>query len=173
MPLGKPLRVRSLPITVVASDTVTTTGGVFQTQLTIPAGGLKVGDRIKVRLQGIWSTKAIGAGNFTFTWKWGSTTLCASGAAAPTAALTNRGWYCDLFLTIESIGAAGSAMPGGVFFPGGSATNQATFDMPATAAIGSLDTTAAAVITLTVLMAINDATSTMTCQQALAELWRS
>lgn len=105
-------------VSVPGGNTVanTTSETAFASNFTIPANSLAVGQVIRVKAFGVYSTDTISAGNITLRVKFGSTTLCATAALTNVVSLTNQGWTLDALLIVDTTGATGTVEAQGMAF---------------------------------------------------------
>lgn len=135
---------------------------------TIPASSLKVGDRIKFTVWGIYS-RAV-ASNFTVRLKIGSTTLLTTGARAMVAS-TNVGFRFESIITVRTLGASGTV-----------STDMMTLFQESTFVDGSIvpsngtktwDTTASQTLQYSGQFSVANAGNTMTIENASLEILRN
>jgi len=161
-------------LTSSTTETVIPTAAQCQGSRTIPANFLKVGNQIRVRARGIYSTPT-GSDTINMRARYGGTggvQLAATGAVDPGLASTAFGWDIDVVLTVRSIGASGTVVAaGGFHVRQDNATNGTNnwFPMGANTTI-TIDTTVATTIDLTAQWSASLATLTITCSQYTVEV---
>ncbi len=157
----------SCPFTATATGTVGNTGaettliGSGVGSLTIGANTMAAGRTYIVDLQGFYSTKAAPVGNITLTFKFGSTTLCTTGAVPALQASKNQVyWRARVVVTCRTTGATGTVFAQGTAdFDNGSG---AYIHLPMkTTATVTIDTTASQAIGFTATWATADPSNTL------------
>lgn len=103
--------------TLNAGDTIanSTANNLFATTATIPAGQLKAGHVLRIKALGIHSSTATPTGTLTLFGGATSATTLATSAANTYAGNTNAVWDAEIWLTILTTGASGTAEVHGVF----------------------------------------------------------
>jgi hypothetical protein len=100
----------TLTAAAAASMLVASSPAAGQNRCIIPAGTLKVGDRLRFTAGGIISCAVTTPGTATFDVRFGSTVLFSSGAMPLNiVAQTNANWKLQIDLTVRSIGATTAA----------------------------------------------------------------
>jgi hypothetical protein len=130
-----------------AAVTTTATETAFDNSASIPANTLAAGDVIRVRCQGI-ATATNGADTLNIRMKIGSVTVAATGDKD---VANSDIFYFDVDIVVRTIGAGGTIVAAGIGFigtPGTPASSPGTVG-PVFKASSTLDTTAAADITVT------------------------
>lgn len=89
-------------------------GGTVIGSTTVPAGALKPGTVLRLHSKGTCNSLA-SPGNVTIVLLLGSTVLAQFGAAAFTGSASSAEWELDLMATIQTAGANGSVVGGGLF----------------------------------------------------------
>jgi hypothetical protein len=125
------------------ANTPTTMLGAGSGTLTIPAGRLMIGTRVRLRLAGFQSVADGGAATKVLVFSLGGTALVTTTGVAYTVGL-NQMWYAEATFTCRSTGATGTVM-GSVTFTAPAAANS----FAASLAAVTINTTTALVINLT------------------------
>lgn len=137
--------------TVVQSgDSVTgASEQTFATTVPLAANSLRVGQVLCVDARGIYNSFST-PGSQTYKVKFGTTTVCSTAVFAGTASMSNRAWWLTCNITVISIGSSGSVESQGLLTQGTAVKNAIQCEMPNTAVVGSIDTTAAISLNLSV-----------------------
>lgn len=136
--------------TVLSGDSVTgASEQTFATTVPLAANSLRVGQVLCVDARGIYNQHST-PGSQTFKVKFGSTVIAATASFAGTASMSNRAWKLTANITVISIGSAGSVESQGWVDLATAAKNSIACEMPNTAVVGSIDTTAAISLNLSV-----------------------
>lgn len=157
----------------LSSKTVTTaavTGGpnsaadVVLASLSIPAGTLAAGSRVEVR--GFGTTDNGTTATTVTVWvRVGGTKVTLFSQAMGTTAATGVNWTADCMMTVRVAGAAGSLMAGSLCFRG-------TTPFPlGTAAVVTVNTTAALLVEFGATMSVANASNAVTAQQVSIEVF--
>ena len=140
-------------------------------QLVLPANYLFTGSALKITATGTFSntvTPTLLLG-FYFGGVAG-VALTTSGAVTTTTGATSWPWRIEATAVVRSIGASGTIMTAGVLYLATSLTTFAVIPISATAqAVATVNTSAAAAITLGAQWGTNSASNTLTCNQMLVE----
>jgi len=152
------------PNTANSNSVVSSTAEVLFTgtgiDLTIPANTLAVGDRIKVKVYGIYSRVS---GTLTSRLKNNAVTMLATGARTMTTS-TNVGFSYEAIITVRTIGAGGtvSADLTTLFDEGTFADG----DLVASNGTHAIDTTISQVLTFSAQWSVSNAGNTITIENA-------
>lgn len=105
--------VGSTPVTVTASAETTLSQSTGTGSATIAANTLSVGQVIRIRFHGVFSTPLM-APSPVFRLKYGSTVLVSQTVGGLVGSLTNAGWDAEFYITVLSLGASGTVEVQGV-----------------------------------------------------------
>jgi hypothetical protein len=134
----------------------------------LTASLLKPGATILLRLEGVYSTKASGAGTLNIKAKMGSTVVCQTTAQTVTDNLTSRRWSAEFILTCRTTGVSGTVFGQGQASLCTSATTGVVWEA-LNAATTTIDTTAAITFDVTGTWGTADASNSLTCTNAVIE----
>lgn len=84
----------------------------FNRTITLGNNGFAVGDVIRLRAGGVYSTDAAGTVNLTIRAKVGASLIGEATVTLPASA-ASKGWWLDTQLTIRALGSTGTFRPGG------------------------------------------------------------
>lgn len=173
----------TLTAAAAASMLIAATPVAGQNRFTIPAGQLKVGDKLRFWAAGIISCAVTTPGTATYDVRFGSTIVFSSGALPLNIVVqTNVNWELEINMTIRSIGATAA----GTLWASGKWLSPASINTPApgtgpgpggqllpfgsSQAISTgFDTTVANVFDSFFTQTV--ATGSMTCEQAELSYW--
>jgi hypothetical protein len=136
----------------------------------LAANSLAVGDVLRIRLWGVYSTAAL-APTLTGKIKFGSTTMLNTGALTAVALVSDGGWSVNADFTVTAIGAGGTVESQGYAEFATAATTGLSVNATNTAAV-SLDTTASQAITVTVQWSASSASNSITLREMSIEQMR-
>jgi hypothetical protein len=148
------------PSTVITNTITETT--FSNGTVTIPANTLKVGDVIRIRAQGT-APATNSTDTLTINLKLGATTIATTGALD---VANNDVFVLDIYLTIRTIGAAGTFVANGQVTIGTPGT--ATFKVVNLAST-AIDTTAANTLTVTATWSVANAGNQVRMDQLMVE----
>lgn len=77
---------------------------------TIPANGPYIGNRYRLRCNGIYTTGLANVATIAVKMKWGSTVITTGTTAALNSSLTNMPFYIDETCTLRTVGASGTVV---------------------------------------------------------------
>lgn len=137
--------------------------------MTLPANFFDVGRSIRIKGGGIFST-LITPGNLTVKVKYGSTVMASVTIGNLLASATNNAFDFECTITCRTTGASGTATTAGLisYETGTLARGMAALNN--TGATATIDTTAAALIDVTVTWATANASNTLTTTTASMEI---
>lgn len=140
-------------------------------QLTLPAGYMYIGQRIRVVGYGIFSTT--GTPNLTLGVYYGGvagTLLCGTGAVATGSGAASWPWRIQAEIYVRSLGSSGTVWANGLVFLGTSLTATSTLWIPnsQTQPI-TINTTTANALTVGATWGTASASNTITCEDAYIE----
>ena len=133
--------------------------------LTIPAGLLGAGKTLRMRLAGIYSTKAAAAGNITIKINVGATVVLTTGAFALDNNETNKPWEIWACITCRTTGATGTVAANSMWkhgLSGGGATDALHAAPMVNVSPVTVNTTVSNAITATAQFSVADASNTIT-----------
>lgn len=140
-------------------------------QLTLPAGYMYIGQRLRVIGYGIFSTT--GTPNLTLGVYYGGvagTLLAGTGTVATGSGAASWPWRIQLEIYVRSLGSSGTVWCNGLVFLGTSLTATSVLNIPnsQTQPI-TVDTTAAKALTIGATWGTSSASNTLTCEDAYIE----
>lgn len=155
--------------TVPVGNTIanTTAETAFTSTYTIPANTLAVGDIIRIKLMGVYSTNVI-APTIIGKIKFGATTVSDTGSVSAVAGVTNGGWFGDGIYVVQAIGASGSLESQAYLELQSAATTGLSVNIPNIAPI-TIDTTTDLAVTITVQWGTASASNTITLREFVLE----
>jgi hypothetical protein len=153
--------------TVGSAIANTTSETAFASAYTIPANSLKVGDVLRIKLWGVYSTAAV-APTITGKIKFGSTVMLNTGALTSVALVSNGGWFMDASFVVQAIGGSGSIDAQAYAEFSTAATTGLSVNVANTAPI-TVATNAAQAITATVTWSLASASDSITLRQMIVE----
>ncbi len=144
-------------------------GGGVAGSLTLSAGLLNaLGKTLRLKAWGVMTTKGNPAGNITLKLKLGGTTIFSQ-AFNQSGNATNIGFVIELTGTVQTIGATGALIVGGIMLAQ-NGTSNAVQQLTETATTGTPDLTSALAVDLTQQYATSDLSNTMTFQGCTVEV---
>jgi hypothetical protein len=159
--------------TIPGGNTIASTAAetAFSSSYTIPANDLAVGDVLRLKLWGTYSTDII-APTITGKVKFGSVVMLNTGALTTIAGVTNAGWTAEASFIVQSIGGAGAIDAQGSAFFATAATTTLSVIVDNTATV-AVDTTTTEAITVTITWSASSAANTITLRQMILEKMRA
>jgi len=140
-------------------------------QLSLPAGYLYIGQRIRLIGYGIFSTT--GTPNLTLGGYYGGvagTALATTGAVATGSAAASWPWRLQLEIYVRSLGASGTVWVNGLVFLGTSLTATSALWIPNSQTQPvTINTTTANALTIGATWGTASASNTITCEDAYIE----
>lgn len=160
--------------TVPGGNTIanTTADTAFASSYTIPANSLAVGNVIKVKLFGVYST-ALVAPTLTLKFKVGATTVLASSAINTlVGSSTNLGWTAEATFIVTALGASGTFECQGLseFSTNSIAAAGLLENLTNTAVIGSIATTGMLTVAASGTWGTASASNSITLRQMVVEV---
>lgn len=157
-------------VTVQSGDSITgASEQTFATTYNIRPRSLVAGQVICVDARGVYNSFST-PGSQTYKVKFGSTVICSTASFAGTASMTNRGWWLVCNITVISIGSGGTVESQGFLTQGTAAKNSINCEMPATAVVGSIDTTTQLNLNLSVTQTNSNASNNVRLRQLVVTL---
>ncbi|BDU72385.1 hypothetical protein [Mesoterricola silvestris] len=170
--LGGVIWTKTSATTLASFTTAATLIGAVGTgvgTLTLPANFLTVGRTIRIRMKGVYGdTTTAPTLNFTIT-LGGVTVVTSTAITMTTASMTNRPWELDVDIVCRATGTTATVIGSGFVRGANTAAVMALWPLVATAAV-NVDTTASAVLGVTVACGTSNAANTITCHTATVEV---
>jgi hypothetical protein len=155
--------------TVANTTSETTVLGAGIGSLTLPANLLVPGRTLRFKASGVFGTDAA-AHTLNMKFKLGATSIVATGAQTPTAALTNRLWEMEVLLTCRTVGATGTVIAQGKFAYMAAGTGAPTWWEATSTATTTIDTTGTLAVDLSATWGAGvTASDTISCSNAALE----
>ena len=165
--------VAVLSNTVADSSAIanTLTETAFSQSFTVAANTLDIGRVLHVRAQGKYSTTATPTLKFTLRWGGVNTNplLFSSGLMTTASGAANLGWTVDVYVTVRTVGASGTAVAGGFAMVSGAASTAGVLGTDSTSSTTTIDTTAATALTLFATWSASSSSNTVTMEQFIVE----
>ena|SRR5439155_3995070 len=165
--------VAVLSNTVADSSAIanTLTETAFSQSFTVAANTLDIGRVLHVVAMGKYSTTATPTLKFTLRWGGVNTNplLFSSGAMVTASGAANLGWTVDVYVTVRTVGASGTAVGGGFALVAGAASTAGVVGTDSTASTTTIDTTAATALTLFATWGAASASNTLLMEQFIVE----
>lgn len=136
------------------TETALVTGNSFA------ANTVRVGQVLRIRAYGVYSTFSSGA--LTLRIKWGSTVLGAT-AGTTISSVTNQGWFMEFMVVVVSLGGSGTFECQGWVQVSDTNTHGGVWQMVNTAVV-TVDTTAVKVLTVTGQWSVSNAANSVRCR---------
>lgn len=152
--------------TVPAGNTIanTVTETAFTSSYILSASSLAVGDVIRLRVSGVYSTDII-APSITAKIKIGSVIVATTGSITAVAGVANGGFTGFVDTIVTNVTSSGVVESQGFLEFATAATTALTVNLKNTAAIGSIDFTANQVVSATIQWGTANAANTLTLRQ--------
>jgi hypothetical protein len=155
---------------VPAGNTIASTAAetAFNSSYTIPANSLSVGDVLRVKVYGVYSTDTI-APTIIGKVKFGSVVMLTTGTInSLVGTSSNLGWWAEAEFIVQSIGASGAIEAQGYAEFATAATTGLSVNLTNTAA-KTVDTTVSQAITVTIQWGTSSAANTISLREFTVE----
>lgn len=161
---------------VPGGNTIANTGGgtetAFASTYTIPANSLTVGQVIRLRTRGVYSTALVAPtiiGRVRFGGVAGTLLITTGTVSALVGASSNLGWQADISITVNTIGGTGTMeVQGNLLFA--TAATAALTIIPVNLAAIAVDTTSPSDLVMTVEWGTASVDNTITLRQMTDEI---